>query len=373
MAHKETKNDCWVTEIPEERFSQEKPKHNITSNNNQTSSEMWREFTDSTTLHGIRYVSMRRHVVVRLIWIMLLLVSGGYYVFTVYSAFHKFYSRPINTVLSTTHLQKMPFPAVTICSHNLFAKTKLYMRDDSPLFASSGLNISSCSVTAGVRGNRPCGLSLLCCCAPPEYSYITSYLPNCTSKYSQQILDAMKLSLHRPDVDSFYRYYAQDVKDIVGPECFFGWQKLPCSASDFAPIITPWGMCYTFNSGTDGKVKTVDSGGVSSGLSVILDAQTHEYTQGKYSEGFKVLIHRQGEYIDEWEGINVAPGHHVFIALSEKRVRFPCVYKKYNDGNKCTSNIFQLFGTFTISSLLGLVFYFKPLFIIFCDVLLLQL
>ena len=79
-------------------------------------------------------------------------------------------------------------------------------------------------------------------------------------------------------------------------------------------------MCYTFNSGTDGKVKTADTAGVSSGLSVILDAQTYEYTQGKFSEGFKVLVHGQGEHLDEWEGINVGPGQHVVVALSQKRV-----------------------------------------------------
>lgn len=33
---------------------------------------------------------------------------------------------------------------------------------------------------------------------------------------------------------------------------------------------------------TDGKVKTVNSPGVSSGLTVILDAQIHEYTEGRY-------------------------------------------------------------------------------------------
>ena len=79
-------------------------------------------------------------------------------------------------------------------------------------------------------------------------------------------------------------------------------------------------MCYTFNSGTDGKVKMVDSAEVSSGLTVILDAQIHEYTDRKYSEGFKLLVHGQSEYIDEWEGINVGPGQHILIALSQKRV-----------------------------------------------------
>ena len=64
----------------------------------------------------------------------------------------------------------------------------------------------------------------------------------------------------------------------------------------------------------------MNSAGVSFGFSVILDAKTDEYSYGKFSEGFKVIIHKQGEFVDEWEGINVGPGQHAVIALSEKRV-----------------------------------------------------
>lgn len=48
-------------------------------------------------------------------------------------------------------------------------------------------------------------------------------------------------------------------------------------------------MCYNFNSGSGGNVKTVNNGGVSSGLSIILHTQAPEYFQGKMPVGFKVL------------------------------------------------------------------------------------
>lgn len=295
---------------------QKPPKPN---NKNQTSAEMWREFVDNTTLHGIRYVFMRRHVLIRLLWLLLLLSSGGYYVFTVYRAFNKYYSRPISTVLSRKNLKEMDFPAVTICQLNLFARSKILMTDDNPQFASSGLNLSSCAVTSEVRGHRPCGLSLLCCCAPisEEKALV---LPNCTRQYRQDLLAVMQTSGHQPNIEELYQYYSQNISEFARTWCTFGWQETECSAKDFVPVVTPWGMCYTFNSGIDGKVKSVNTAGVSSGLTLILDTQTYEYTQGKFSEGFKVLIHGQGEYFDEWEGINVGPGQHAFIALSQKRV-----------------------------------------------------
>lgn len=309
-------NEFWKEKNPEVEFSQKEAQRN----NKQIPTEMWREFVDNTTLHGIRYVFMKHHVLVRLLWLVLLLTSGGYYVSIVYGAINKYYDRPINTVVSRKHLKEMDFPAVTICPLNVFAKSKMFMTDDNPLFASSGLNISSCAVTSGVRGNRPCGLSLLCSHAPPGYLDFISGLPNCTTQYKQDLLDAMKKSFHRPDQEEFLRHYSQNISALVGPMCYFTWEELPCSAKDFVSFVTPWGMCYTFNSGTDGKVKTVDTGGVSTGLTVILDAQTYEYSEGKYSEGFKVLIHGQGEYIDEWEGINEGPGQHVLIALSQRKV-----------------------------------------------------
>ena len=307
-------------------FSQKSSR--VSDNNGQTTTEVWREFVDSTTLHGIRYVFMKRHILIRLVWMIVLLTSGGYYIFTVYRAFAKYYNRPVNTVLSRKHLKEMDFPAVTICPLNLFATSKLLMTDDNPLFASSGLNMSSCAVTSEVRGNWSCGWSLLCCCSPADLENVTSDLQYCTSQYKQVLLEAMQQYSNRMDVEGFFRYYSQDMSALMGPMCTFGWKEVECSLKDFAPLVTPWGMCYTFNSGTDSKVKTVDIAGVSSGLSLILDVQTPEYTQGKYSEGFKVLIHGQGEFIDEWEGINVGPGQHVVIALSQKQV---CLFDRLID------------------------------------------
>ena len=133
----------------------------------------------------------------------------------------------------------------------------------------------------------------------------------------------MQQTSHRPDLDTFIWHFSQDINALFGPMCTFGWEELDCSANDFVPIETQWGK---FNSETDGKMKTVDSGGISSGLSIILDAQTYEYSYGRFSEGFKVVIHKQGEYIDQWEGINVGPGQHAVIALSEKRVGYDFNY-----------------------------------------------
>ena len=159
--------------------------------------------------------------------------------FVVYNAFHKYYSRPINTVISTAHVNKMNFPAITICPLNFFAKSKIFMTDDNPLFASNGLNLTLCALTSKVRVSLPCGVSVLCCCTPREFlHFIRSRLPNCTSQYRQDLLEALQQSPNDHDVERFHRNYAQDIKVLVGSLCAFGWQKLPCSSNDFVSMVT---------------------------------------------------------------------------------------------------------------------------------------
>lgn len=333
-------NTVQVTKLRERAVSQTPPLSD--SKSRQSGAKMWRDFADNTTLHGIRFIFMKRHAVIRLMWLILLLSSGGYYISTVYRAFDKYYSRPINTVVSRKHLREMDFPAITICSNNLFSKSKISLADDDPSFASSGLNISSCAVTSQTRANRPCGLSLLCCCAPFDNENESLALPNCTFEYKQELLKDIQKSNHRIDVEGFYQKYSLNISNLVGPVCLFSWRQTKCSIKDFYPIVTEWGMCYTFNSGRESEIKRVDTAGVSSGLTLLLDANTAEYTRGKFSEGFKVLIHGQGEYFDEFEGISVGPGQHASIALSQKRV---CLFIHF----LLACNLCQCFSLFDIS------------------------
>ena len=181
-----------------------------------------------------------------------------------------------NTMTVRKHLVQMDFPAVTICPLNMFAKSKIFMTDNNPLFASSSLNISSCAMTSGVRGNHPCGWSLLC------------------------------------------RY------------------ALP--AMQTFPLVTPLGICYTINSERMVKWKLLIALEFHPDwLSFLMHRYMSTLREG--TEGFKVMVHGQGEYISEWEGINVGPGQHVLIALSQKRV---CTFCSMRDENLFLQLLYNL-------------------------------
>lgn len=102
----------------------------------------------------------------------------------------------------------MDFPAIKIFPLTLLVKHETFMSNDDPLFAFNGYSfisesdplfvsnglinyyqkIISCAVISAVRGNKPCGLSMLCCCTSVSDIAV---LPNCTSQYRQNLLDAL--------------------------------------------------------------------------------------------------------------------------------------------------------------------------------------
>ncbi|KAL9966661.1 hypothetical protein ACROYT_G024772 [Oculina patagonica] len=234
----------------------------------------------------------------------------------------------------------MDLPAVTICSLSPVSRRKVFITDDDPLFESSGLNISLCAVTSGVRGNRPCGYSLLCAYAE---------MPNCSSQNQKDLLAVIQKSGHGFDVEKLYRTFSHDIGALMTPVfCQFGRNLEKCSAKDFVPMVTSSGMCYTFNSGTDGKVKTLDTAGVTNGFRVVLDAQSHDFFLERFSTGFKVIVHKQGEHINGLEGTNVGPGLHVVFALSEKKLKN--LEKPF--ATNCTKGSLKTFSTYTLDGCL---------------------
>lgn len=97
-------------------------------------------------LYGICYVFIKCYVVICFIWLILLLLFGGYYIFIVYRVFEKYYSCFINIVVSRKYLRKMDFLVIMICLNNLFLRSKVFLVDDDLFFVFSGLNILLCVV-----------------------------------------------------------------------------------------------------------------------------------------------------------------------------------------------------------------------------------
>ena len=131
----------------------------------QSFSSKWKTFTANTTLHGLRnVVEDNRSKIRRIIWIIFLCGSTGYYFYFVFLCISKFIELPVQMIISqeSTLLSGMDFPAVTICNLNQVMKSKLDMADDDKRFTEMGLNITGCHETRAIRGNLTCGQALRC-------------------------------------------------------------------------------------------------------------------------------------------------------------------------------------------------------------------
>ena len=282
--------------------------------------EMWINFANATSLHGIRYVFWKRPLWARIGWLLILLAFTAYFLYTANSSLVKYYSWPINTVITQKYTDKLDFPAVTICPLNLVSKKKMFALDGDPNFVKYGLNDSVCSATAAVREGKPCGAAMMCCCLSFIFLDGAKIVPNCTQRYAERLIAAQQRSGILFDTGRYYERYGHGIDEMLVPGvCIFDGNLQPCDASDFRTTVTDWGICHTFNADPD-KVRKSQLHGVGGGLNILLDAQVEDHTIGRLSEGFSVIIHRQGEYVTAWDGINVQPGMQASIALHQKRV-----------------------------------------------------
>ena len=282
--------------------------------------EMWINFANATSLHGIRYVFWKRPLWARIGWLLILLAFTAYFLYTAHSSLVKYYSWPINTVITQKYTDKLDFPAVTICPLNLVSKRKMFALEGDPNFVKYGLNDSVCSATAAVREGKPCGAAMMCCCLSFIFLDGAKIVPNCTQGYAERLIAAQQRSGIFFDTGRYYERYGHGIDEMLVPGlCIFDGNLQPCDASDFRTTVTDWGICHTFNADPD-QVRKSQLHGVGGGLNILLDAQVEDHTIGRLSEGFSVIIHRQGEYVTAWDGINVQPGMQASIALHQKRV-----------------------------------------------------
>lgn len=301
-------------------------KDNDNESHNAPTESMWKEFLNNTTLHGARNVVSSRKKFIRTTWLILLLALCTYYLLSVYTAFDKYLQHPVTTTISMTYKTKMAFPAVTICPNNLFSKAKVMMRDENPAFSAQGLNLSVCAATRDVResnmNNLACGMAMICCCVHLGFPLDAGYIANCTEERSSILRHVLQQSGVNFNMEDFFLHYSPDITDLLqySSMCTFS-STSTCNTSDFVRKHASSGFCYTFNSEkTDTGIRNFTLAGLTGGLSLMLNANYSDEVVGKFSRGFKVIIHKQGVYFDDWEGISLSPGTHASIIVSEQRV-----------------------------------------------------
>ena len=283
-------------------------------------SSKWKRFASTTTLHGLRYVAGNSHSISkRLIWLIFLGIATSTFLYYLSISLNKYFTRPIKTVISQeTSTDGLTFPAVTICNLNKFMKSKIDLADEDENFVKMGLNISGCSETREVRGNLTCGQALLCA----YIWYGTALVQGCNETTQQNIIKALNRSTGRLfNEEEFFTKYGHEMAKMFVLYCRFMKDDM-CSDKDFVTDVTQDGLCFTFNSGRNGSVRSTIFEGPDFGLSILLDIQTNESTTGQFSNGLKVIVHDQNTFVNLHSGFNILPGTHASVAVKLRKVSF---------------------------------------------------
>ena len=170
----------------------------------------------------------------------------------------------------------------------------MFSPEGDPNYVKYGLNDSVCSATAAVREGKPCGAAMMCCCLSFIFLDGAKIVPNCTQEYAERLIAAQQRYGIFFDTGRYYEKYGKGIGEMLVPGlCIFDGNSKPYDALDFRTTVTVWGICHTFNPDPD-HVRKSNLHGAGGDLNILLDAQVENHTIGRLSEGFSVIIHRQG-------------------------------------------------------------------------------
>ncbi|KAJ7378364.1 hypothetical protein OS493_023619 [Desmophyllum pertusum] len=203
-------------------------------------------------------------------------------------------------------------------------KSKIDVADEDENFEKMGLNISGCSEIREVRGNLTCGQAMVCA----HYSYGTALVKGCNETMQQNIIDVLNRSSVRLfNEEAFSTKYGHDMASMFVVYCSY-MKSITCSDKDFVPVLTQYGLCFTFNSGHNNVLLRSRFEGPGLGLNILLDVQTDENTVGQFSSGLKVIVHDQMTFVNRHNGFNILPGTHASVVVKlRKHIRLPAPYQ----------------------------------------------
>ncbi|CAH2014693.1 unnamed protein product [Acanthoscelides obtectus] len=180
----------------------------------------FREYCESTTIHGFKYLSEKRSICERILWLLLISLSISACGFLISRIYNRFITSPVIVSFATKEspLYTIPFPAVTICP---MTKAKKSVYD----FTRGVYRFKAMRGLAPEEKRNAQYFALLC-----RYSQIYFYDSGKLSNDFNKIIDQMKLNLSE---------YTE--------ECQVGENDPEPCENLFQPIILDEGICYTYN------------------------------------------------------------------------------------------------------------------------------
>ncbi|XP_046562984.1 LOW QUALITY PROTEIN: uncharacterized protein LOC124271872 [Haliotis rubra] len=266
----------------------------------------WVEFTQNTTLHGLKYIwlpgAFRTR---RLLWLVLTVTCVAIMSFQIIDRIIYYYDYPVTVNVQVNYNKTLFFPTLTLCNQNAFRASKAAQLQHYQL------------LTDLYTGRRSCS----------DCDYVV------TNSSHMTLRDLFTNTTH--------------TKDDLIVSCT--WRGEVCGSENFTEVVTDHGVCYTFNlpDHDTRDVHRVFSPGAENGLSLTLNVEQYEYMPGPHdAAGVKILIHDHRQFPKVQElGIALPTGTHSFVGM--QLISVVNLPKPYGE---CSSPDLSLFPQYSLEN-----------------------
>ena len=248
------------------------------------------KFVETTNTHGVRQIFIGKSLIRKIFWGLFFLFSLIICLYNVSMSIRMFASTPTATTVTSRHVPVIRFPAVTICNMHLFRTTYL---DQYNL-----TNLTRATLDLRIKNPGRVREEFREQCLRYKTSIDTSIT------FEDAIMEG-----------------GQNLEDFVVQCEFLG---VPCNLqSDFTPVMTPVGRCYTFNGrNAMEEYKNVSGIGYRHGLELVLNLQQDEFS-GTFTHeaGARVVIHNQEHPPSVLEnGLAVPIGSSAYMSIRARQI-----------------------------------------------------
>lgn len=246
---------------------------------------VFREYIDNTTTHGVVRIFSNKSLVRRGFWLLIVLGAAAGCLNNCINRILFLASSPTSTSISIDRVQPLDFPAVTFCNLNFLTLDVVNATGILPL-AAEVLNTVPSELGEGGACTRTLG----------NYPGIGDIVME----------------------DFIYQAHHQ-MATFMSNCSFMG---MPCFEDDFTPVLTTFGVCYTFNSGLTKPVLKSTGTGARQGLNVYLDIQQDQYISSpSIDAGARLVVRPQFEPpLPLDHGIAIPPGTNAFIGITQRNI-----------------------------------------------------
>lgn len=306
-----------------------------------------KEYCEQTSLHGWFYMTSTDRKIWRLLWTMIVLTSIGVASVFVYKATEDFYEATVVTTIhsTTVPLSEVYFPAVTVCNINQVRKS--FFND---LDIDNNVSVVDLLYQQFYTGSEHEPL-------PDEKEFMKSLFKSETYVKNEFRYHRITSKGHSVETQlsnwtayldkfqewieqgfQFTRLAVQEPYGVMILQASYGMRKRFGNYTDFNPYFgTDYGICslikpqIAFDPNLDGvpywkkifgkhnwAVKKGAEVGKANGLSMLLDAETFDYTfHLKAGEGFKIAVHHHlDQPIMSIKELDISPGSVFQIAVT---------------------------------------------------------